>query len=261
MLAVMPLFNNYVPMAQGYDNYGDSYSQYPTDDKKYECRTGPLEGFFTSSVEFCKHIKFDDKDRKDSTKTGTQGPAGPQGIQGPIGPQGIQGPIGPQGPAGANSTVPGPQGLPGPQGPAGNLTSEILCEECIKYWMSLFDFPIDTINALVNATNSVNFGDFGDEDCTGEEPVNPLPGVECLSLGSIQNLTATAQLFDICEQLELALEYLVSTGLTPTNALAVIEQHVNLNQDIRGFTFRILLGMLECFEESLLPVLFPSTTT
>jgi hypothetical protein len=33
MLAAMPLFNNYVAMAQGYDNYGDSYSQYPTDDK------------------------------------------------------------------------------------------------------------------------------------------------------------------------------------------------------------------------------------
>ena len=50
-------------MAQGY--YGDSssnyYSQYPTDDKKYECRTGPFEGFFVSSVEFCKHVKFDDR--------------------------------------------------------------------------------------------------------------------------------------------------------------------------------------------------------
>jgi hypothetical protein len=55
MLAVMPLFNNYVAMAQGYDNYyGDnSYSKYPTEDKKYECRTGPFEGFFVSSVEFC----------------------------------------------------------------------------------------------------------------------------------------------------------------------------------------------------------------
>ena len=38
----------------------------PTDDKKYECRTGPFEGFFVSSVEFCKHVKFDkDNDRKD----------------------------------------------------------------------------------------------------------------------------------------------------------------------------------------------------
>src|SRR5687767_5450065 len=47
-------------MGQGYDNdknyYGDSsyYSQYPTDDKKYECRTGSFEGFFVSSVEFCE---------------------------------------------------------------------------------------------------------------------------------------------------------------------------------------------------------------
>ena len=51
--------------AQGYnENYYDDrkYSKYPTDDKKYECRTGPFEGFFVSSVEFCKHVKFDDKD-------------------------------------------------------------------------------------------------------------------------------------------------------------------------------------------------------
>ncbi len=35
-------------MAQDYkENYygDDSYSTYPTDDKKYECRTGPFEGF------------------------------------------------------------------------------------------------------------------------------------------------------------------------------------------------------------------------
>ncbi len=52
-------------MAQG---YGDrrSYSTYPTENKKYECRTGPFEGFFVSSVELCKHVKFEkDNDRKD----------------------------------------------------------------------------------------------------------------------------------------------------------------------------------------------------
>jgi len=51
----MPILNNKnflntVAMAQGYDDnyYGDDsyYSKYPTDDKKYECRTGPFEGFF-----------------------------------------------------------------------------------------------------------------------------------------------------------------------------------------------------------------------
>src|ERR671910_1194928 len=106
MLSAMPLFNNNntVAMAQGYN--GDSYySQYPTEDKKYECRTGPFEGFFVSSVEFCKHVKFDnDKDRKDvrDNRTGTQGPPGPAG---PQGPQGIQGPIGPNGTQGPPGIV------------------------------------------------------------------------------------------------------------------------------------------------------------
>ena len=69
-----------------YDDYGDNdmYSQYPTDDNKYQCRTGPFEGFFVSSVEFCKFNKFDDrkdKDRKDTNNiTGTQGPPGPSGV-------------------------------------------------------------------------------------------------------------------------------------------------------------------------------------
>jgi hypothetical protein len=41
------------------DKYPNSYikstefSKYPTLDKIYECQTGPFEGFFTSSVEFC----------------------------------------------------------------------------------------------------------------------------------------------------------------------------------------------------------------
>jgi hypothetical protein len=103
MSAAMPLFNNNISntaMAQGYDNYGDSYSKYPTDDNKYECRTGPLEGFFVSSVEFCKFNKLDkeDEDRNDNNRTGTQGPPGPQGppgINGTQGPPGIQGPVGP----------------------------------------------------------------------------------------------------------------------------------------------------------------------
>jgi hypothetical protein len=97
--------NSASAQSYGYQNdysYGDSssygensYSKYPTDDKTYECRTGPFEGFFVSSVEFCKHIKFDDrKDHKDNrdNRTGTQGPPGPQGPQGPIGPQGPAGP-------------------------------------------------------------------------------------------------------------------------------------------------------------------------
>ena len=116
MLSLMLLLNNNknIAMAQGYDDnyYGDSgYSKYPTDDKKYECRTGPFEGFFVSSVEFCKFNKFDkdDRERDNNNRTGTQGPPGPAG------PQGIQGLLGSNGATGAT----GPQGIQGIQGPAG----------------------------------------------------------------------------------------------------------------------------------------------
>ena len=91
-------------MAQGYDNYNnnyyddnDMYRTYPTEINKYECRTGPFQGFFVGSVEFCdaKHDKFAKDNRKDHTierdinKTGTQGPPGPQGLPGVNGTNGI----------------------------------------------------------------------------------------------------------------------------------------------------------------------------
>ncbi len=118
MLSAIPLLNHNgftkTAMAQGY--YDDSSSsQYPTDDKKYECRTGPFEGFFVGSEEFCKFNKFGDKDRKDisrDNRTGTQGPQGPQG------PPGVNGTQGPQGPPGVNGTQ-GPQGIQGPPGSQG----------------------------------------------------------------------------------------------------------------------------------------------
>ena len=74
MLLLVPFLNQQqqnsfsitVAMAQEYDKYGDSYySTQHTDDKEYECRIAPFEGFFVSSVEFCKHLKFDDNDRKE----------------------------------------------------------------------------------------------------------------------------------------------------------------------------------------------------
>ena len=121
MLVVMPFLNqnhnSFLPnvIAQEYDKYRDSsYSQYPTDDKKYECRTGPFEGFFVSSVEFCKHVKFDDKDRKDirdrDNRTAIQGPPGPQGppgLNGTNGVNGTQGPQGIQGPPGITQLING----------------------------------------------------------------------------------------------------------------------------------------------------------
>jgi hypothetical protein len=49
--------------SSSYDGDNSYYSKYPRDDKRYECRTGPFEGFFVTSVEFCnlKHNKLDDR--------------------------------------------------------------------------------------------------------------------------------------------------------------------------------------------------------
>ena len=98
MLVLVPFLNNNsfsnTAMAQGYDTYGDSsYSTYPTDDNKYECQTGSAEGFFVSSVEFCKHVKLDDRKdhNRDNNQTGTQGPPGPPGPQGERGLTGATG--------------------------------------------------------------------------------------------------------------------------------------------------------------------------
>src|ERR671913_442838 len=127
----------------GYEDdysYGDSYSKYPTEDKTYECRTGPFEGFFVSSVEFCKHFKFDKDDRKDrdrDNKTGPQGPPGPAGPQGPAGPPG---PAGPQGPAGVNGT----QGPPGVNG-----TDFDPCVACLLDALVKLDSGAIVVNATV----------------------------------------------------------------------------------------------------------------
>ena len=154
----MPLLNNNnVAMAQGY--YDDSsYSQYPTEDKKYECRTGPFEGFFVSSVEFCKHIKFDKDDRKGSRDNNTvtqgpAGPAGPAGASGPAGPQGIAGPAGAQ----------GSQGIQGIQGSSGitflNTTNfylnlSISVDIGVNEFANVFAF-CDPGDFVVNGGNSI----------------------------------------------------------------------------------------------------------
>ena len=154
MLSAMPLFNNNAAFAQGYETYGDSsYSQYPTDDKKYECRTGPFEGFFVSSVEFCKHVKFDDnkRDHRDNNnQTGTQGPPGPQGppgatgATGPQGPAGLIGATGATGPKGDTGPI-GPNGTQGPEGPSitnmtmYSLTDSILAEDDFESFQILCD--------------------------------------------------------------------------------------------------------------------------
>ena len=167
MLVIMPFLNSNnsllnTAMAQGYDNYlsDSSYSQYPTEDKKYECRTGPFEGFFVSSVEFCKFNKFDDNKR--DVKIGPQGPPGPKGDTGATGPQGIQGI---QGPIGPNGT----QGLQGPNqinstsiySMVGNFSSTAPDGSALSIAMcNLGDTVLSGSYLLNNAADATSVSDF-----------------------------------------------------------------------------------------------------
>jgi hypothetical protein len=176
MLSMMPLFknNNTVAMAQEYDKYRDSYySQYPTDDKKYECRTGPFEGFFVSSVEFCKHVKLDDrKDHKViDNRTGTQGPPGPAGPQGSPGATGATGPQG----------LPGSPGLQGPPG--------ITNVNASNYYSIIGNLsPISTPSLTANSTVSCLPGDVaisGEYNITTTAPVDPGTEYDLRYFGSL----------------------------------------------------------------------------
>ena len=62
---------------QSYDDSSyyssDSYSKYPTSDKPYQCQRGPFQGFYVTSVEFCKPDSDDKKDfdyKKDKDNNG-----------------------------------------------------------------------------------------------------------------------------------------------------------------------------------------------
>src|ERR671913_850933 len=177
----------------GYEDdysYGDSYSKYPTEDKTYECRTGPFEGFFVSSVEFCKHFKFDKDDRKDrdrDNKTGPQGPPGPAGPQGPAGPPG---PAGPQGPAGVNGT----QGPPGANGTDFDPCVACLLDALVK---------LDSGAILVNVTAEI---DLGTEDVNITLPLVIDVDVALLlqqQLAESLGLDANATIFEICTAIDV----------------------------------------------------------
>ncbi len=88
--ANISLFSNTVAMAQGNEYDGKSYnnnknyddmkvSLYPTKVNQYECQKGPFEGFFVSSVEFCKDVPIVNLNGREAQLPPS--PADPQIIQ------------------------------------------------------------------------------------------------------------------------------------------------------------------------------------
>ena len=147
-----------------YDYDDDTYSKYPTEVNKYECQTGPFEGFFVSSVEFCKHVKFDDRKDIRDNRTGTQGPPGPTGSAGPQGEQGERGLTGATGltgmtgPAGEDGTD-GAQGERGFNGTQGIPGPNIISPERVYVEFGGFNTSASAPESLATSTARCDSGD------------------------------------------------------------------------------------------------------
>ncbi|HZB17021.1 MAG TPA: VCBS repeat-containing protein [Nitrososphaeraceae archaeon] len=168
---------NYVP---------SSHSEYPTEENNYECQKGPLEGFFVSSVEFCKQVKFDDKDdrkdhsSRDNNRTGTQGPQGPQGPQGLPGQPGLPG---------ANGT----QGLPGANG-----TDFDPCVACLLDALVKLDSGVLVVNVTANLERGLP-GPSGDVNVTIPLTIDvDLATLLQAQLGETLGIGENATIFEIC---------------------------------------------------------------
>ena len=140
--------------------------------------------------------------------------------------------------------------------PSDLTDEEIICEECIKYWLHFLNAP-QTINLLNALINTINFVNFDNSNCSNISPI--VLGATCLTTGSANTPYNTAQLFEICENLKLALNYQVieqeqERPLSSVNVLAAIENAVKsqTNPDID----KVVQGLFDCFEEALLPAIF-----
>ena len=180
--------NNYVPI---------SYSEYPTDNKKYECRTGPFEGFFVSSVEFCKYNKFDKMmiekiieiiEQEHKVHQVQQGPPGPQGLQvHKVQSQGIPG-------------VNGTNGINGTNGVNG--TNIDPCIACLIDALVKLDSGAVLVNVTANLERGIS-GPTGDVSVT--LPLVIDVDVATLlqhQLGETLGLDENATIFEICAAID-----------------------------------------------------------
>ena len=131
---------------------------------------------------------------------------------------------------------------------------QVICEECLTNWLDFLNTPqrVILLNALINAINNVNFDGM---PCTSNTP--PVDsGAICLTTRPPSAVYIPAQMSEICENLKLALNYLVFVLDNPDQkeALAIIENAVKdqTNQDIEI----IVQGLFDCLERVLLPLTF-----
>jgi hypothetical protein len=184
---------------------------------------------------------------------------------------------------------PGPPGANGTQGPPGNATAnaQLQCEECIKYWthvLSSGDQFRDFIKDLTEAINSINF-DYTPLPSPTDDPTaafpgpstptcsdpgnNPLvqgdnPAATCLPQPPSSREDLLAQVFELCVQFELAIEWIANSPQPPAPPRTIPQafelfatQFINqlggaacTNTDCK--TAR---GLLDCLRVAVIPLL------
>ena len=157
---------------------------------------------------------------------------------------------------------------PTPEGDA-----ELQCEECIKYWLhTLQGAGTGFINDLAYFINSINynFPSLANNPVAGCTPVGagtPNPAATCLPIAASNQEGDLAQVYEICEQLELAIEWIAEQDNISLEAAFVIFRdgpHPSAEQPngdpetgFVGYTQspETAEGLLECYETRVLPLL------
>jgi hypothetical protein len=204
-------------------SYGD-YSDYKTKDKKYECRTGPFEGFFVSSVEFCdpKNIKkFDDRKDRDDRKVGPQGPPGPPGANGTDGRDGTDGTDGRDGTNGTD----GRDGTNGTDGRDGTNGTDF--DPCVACLLDAL-VKLDSGAIIVNVTAEVEIRDV-DVNITVPLAIKlELASLLQIQLAETLDLEPNATIFEICAAIdEFGLDIDVVLDALAVVLLPIVTEQIN----------------------------------
>jgi hypothetical protein len=154
---------------------------------------------------------------------------------------------------------------PPPPPPTPEEDAGLQCEECFKYWMHFLNQQqaSEFIDDVAEYINSINF-DFTPSQAPGQQhptctPVgpdaNPSDDVECLPISASSDSNTAAQLFDICEQLELAILWIAERdNVSITEAFETFVDGLIEFID-EGPGSQIVVGLTDCLRERLLPIL------
>jgi hypothetical protein len=142
--------------------------------------------------------------------------------------------------------------------------AELQCEECIKYWSHAFDGGQfrNFINNLSEMINSINFNftanlSINHLDCEAVAGLfpNPSASVICLSIADSMVEENISQVYDLCEQFELAILFKAQQdGTSITEAFEDFAlEFVAAIPAGNPQEARVAVALMECLIERVIP--------